>query len=155
MTNENVHSHSRGYVIRVCIFIFRSSSGDTATYISNGEWDLVGVPAVRHNILYSCCENPYPDVTFWIVIRRKPLYYVFNLVIPCIVLTVINLLVFYLPPESGEKVSLGVTMLLALTVFLLIVADAIPPQSNSIPLIGRLYSIITLLIQCIHLSYLS
>ena len=47
------------------------------------------------------------------------------------------MLVFYLPPDSGEKVSLGVTVLLALTVFLLIVAETMPPQSETIPLIGE------------------
>ena len=47
------------------------------------------------------------------------------------------MLVFYLPPDSGEKVSLGVTVLLALTVFLLMVAEAMPPQSISIPLMGN------------------
>ena len=48
------------------------------------------------------------------------------------------MLVFYLPPDSGEKVSLGVTVLLALTVFLLIVAETMPPQSENIPLIGEI-----------------
>ena len=33
--------------------------------------------------------------------------------------------------------SLGMTVLLALTVFLLLVAETMPPQSQSIPLIGK------------------
>ena len=51
------------------------------------------------------------------------------------------LLAFVLPPESGEKVSLGVTVLLALTVFLLLVADTLPPLSDSIPLMGKFHYI--------------
>ena len=47
------------------------------------------------------------------------------------------MLVFYLPPESGEKVNMGVTVLLALTVFLLLVAESMPPQSKNIPLAGK------------------
>lgn len=43
---------------------------------------------------------------------------------------------FYLPADSGEKVSLGVTVLLALTVFQLLVAESMPP-SESVPLIGQ------------------
>ncbi|KAJ4946200.1 hypothetical protein JOQ06_023869 [Pogonophryne albipinna] len=39
---------------------------------------------------------------------------------------------------SGEKVSLGVTVLLALTVFQLMVAESMPP-SESVPLIGKYY----------------
>ena len=48
-----------------------------------------------------------------------------------------GILVFCLPPESGEKVSLGVTVLLAMTVYQLLIADAIPPTSEVIPLIGK------------------
>ena len=73
----------------------------------------------------------------YFILSRKPLYYLFNLVLPCVFITATTVLVFYLPPDSGEKVSLGVTVLLALTVFLLMVAEAMPPQSISIPLMGN------------------
>ena len=43
---------------------------------------------------------------------------------------------FYLPADSGEKVSLGVTVMLALTVFQLLVAEIMPPSEN-VPLIGK------------------
>lgn len=98
---------------------------------------FTGVPVIRHNLYYACCENPYPDVTFWLVLRRKPLYYLFNLLTPCLFIVATTILVFYLPPDCGEKISLSVTGLLALTVFLLMVAEALPPQSDSIPLIGE------------------
>ena len=48
----------------------------------------------------------------------------------------IGILVFCLPPESGEKVALGVTVLLAMTVYQLLIAETIPPTSDDIPLIG-------------------
>ena len=57
--------------------------------------------------------------------------------LPCIFVTSAAMLVFYLPPESGEKVNMGVTVLLALTVFLLLVAESMPPQSKNIPLAGK------------------
>ena len=60
----------------------------------------------------------------------------FNLVLPAVFITATTILVFYLPAASGEKVSLGVAVLLALTVFLLMVAESTPPQSDSIPLMG-------------------
>ena len=33
------------------------------------------VPARRHTIFYPCCLEPYPDITFTIVIRRKTLFF--------------------------------------------------------------------------------
>ena len=47
-------------------------------------------------------------------------------------------LVFCLPPESGEKVSLAVTLLLAMTVFLLVVMENIPSTSEVVPQLGKL-----------------
>ena len=127
-------------------------SGDLKFWISNGEWELLGMPVKRNVIFYTCCPTAYPDVTFWIIIRRKPLYYIFNLIIPCIFITATTVLVFYLPVESGEKVSLGVTVLLALTVFLLLVAETMPPQSITIPLIGEcktlLMGIVSFFVEC-------
>ena len=49
----------------------------------------------------------------------------------------IGILVFFLPPESGEKVSLSVTVLLAMTVYQLLIAETIPATSEVIPLIGK------------------
>ena len=100
---------------------------------------MIGLPFRRNVVMYKCCEYPFPDVTFWLLLERKPLYYIFNLIMPCAFLTGITVLVFYLPVESGEKVSLSVTVLLALTVFLLLVAETMPPQSMVVPLIGKIY----------------
>ena len=111
-------------------------SGDLSKYIPSGEWDLEGMPAERHVEYYSCCAEPYVDVTYKIIIKRKPMFFTYNLVFPCVLLMGIGILVFCLPPESGEKVSLGVTVLLAMTVYQLLIAEAIPPTSEVVPLIG-------------------
>lgn len=56
---------------------------------------------------YDCCPEPYPDVTFTVVMRRRTLYYGLNLLIPCVLISGLALLVFLLPADSGEKISLG------------------------------------------------
>jgi len=86
---------------------------------------------------YSCCVEPYVDITYTIVLRRKPMFFTYNLVFPCVLLMGIGILVFFLPPESGEKVSLSVTVLLAMTVYQLLIAETIPATSEVIPLIGK------------------
>ncbi|KAM8878762.1 neuronal acetylcholine receptor subunit alpha-7 isoform 2-T2 [Spinachia spinachia] len=108
---------------------------DVSTYIPNGEWDLVGVPAKRNELYYDCCKEPYPDVTFTVTMRRRTLYYGLNLLIPCVLISGLALLVFLLPADSGEKISLGITVLLSLTVFMLLVAEIMPATSDSVPLI--------------------
>ena len=45
---------------------------------------------------------------------------------------------FFLPVESGEKVNLEMTILLALVVFLLMVGESMPPTPDAIPILGEL-----------------
>lgn len=103
-----------------------SPAADLSPYMANGEWVLMGMPGVRHSELYDCCTEPYLDITFTIHIKRRTLYYGFNLIIPCIILSSMTLLSFSLPPESGEKLHLGVTILLSMTVFLVQLGKILP-----------------------------
>jgi hypothetical protein len=68
---------------------------------------FLGVPGMRNEVFYDCCPEPYLDVTFIIKIRRRTLYYFFNLIVPCVLIASMAVLGFTLPPDSGEKLSLG------------------------------------------------
>ena len=67
----------------------------------------LGMPGKKNTIVYQCCPEPYVDVTFTIQIRRRTLYYFFNLIVPCVLISSMALLGFTLPPDSGEKLTLG------------------------------------------------
>ncbi|XP_039276488.1 neuronal acetylcholine receptor subunit alpha-7 isoform X5 [Nilaparvata lugens] len=120
--------------------------GDISSFITNGEWDLLGVPGKRNEIYYNCCPEPYIDITFIIIIRRRTLYYFFNLIVPCVLIASMAVLGFTLPPDSGEKLSLGVTILLSLSVFSLMIADALPQTSEAIPLLGTYFNCIMFMV---------
>lgn len=129
-----------------------------SNYQANGEFDLVSFSSVKHVEFYSCCPEPYPDITYTIKLRRRPLFYVFNLILPCILINGIGefsavknlrnyvsgiydalfaaLLVFYVPSESGEKVTLGISALLSMTVFLMTIRETLPPTEKT-PLISK------------------
>ncbi|XP_033614817.1 neuronal acetylcholine receptor subunit alpha-9 isoform X3 [Fukomys damarensis] len=113
-------------------------SGDLSDFIEDVEWEVHGMPAVKNVISYGCCSEPYPDVTFTLLLKRRSSFYIVNLLIPCVLISFLAPLSFYLPAASGEKVSLGVTILLAMTVFQLMVAE-IMPASENVPLIGKYY----------------
>lgn len=66
------------------------------------------MPGKKNTIVYACCPEPYVDITFTIEIRRRTLYYFFNLIVPCVLISSMALLGFTLPPESGEKLTLGI-----------------------------------------------
>ncbi|XP_063990955.1 neuronal acetylcholine receptor subunit alpha-7-like isoform X1 [Diachasmimorpha longicaudata] len=122
------------------------SGGDISSFITNGEWDLLGVPGKRNVIFYNCCPEPYIDITFVVIIRRRTLYYFFNLIVPCVLIASMAVLGFTLPPDSGEKLSLGVTILLSLTVFLNMVAETMPATSDAVPLLGTYFNCIMFMV---------
>ncbi|XP_043224848.1 acetylcholine receptor subunit alpha-like [Amphibalanus amphitrite] len=110
---------------------------DLTDFYLSVEWDILDVPAIRHEKFYTCCNEPYLDITFNITMRRKTLFYTVNLIIPCMGISFLTVLVFYLPSDSGEKVSLSISILLSLTVFFLLLAEIIPPTSLVVPLLGK------------------
>lgn len=114
----------------------RSADVDLANYVYSGEWELIAIRVIRNEVYYLCCDVPYPDVTFTIILRRRTLYYLFNIIFPCLWLTILSLLGFWLPPDSGEKITLGITVLLAFSVFMLLIAENMPATSEFVPLIG-------------------
>ncbi|XP_051859141.1 acetylcholine receptor subunit alpha-type acr-16 isoform X6 [Drosophila sulfurigaster albostrigata] len=120
--------------------------GDLSDFITNGEWYLLAMPGKKNTIVYQCCPEPYVDITFTIQIRRRTLYYFFNLIVPCVLISSMALLGFTLPPDSGEKLTLGVTILLSLTVFLNLVAESMPTTSDAVPLIGTYFNCIMFMV---------
>lgn len=118
---------------------------DMNEYYASFIWDVMEVPAIRRYAQYPCCPERFPDVTFYITVRRKTLFYNVNLIIPCISISLLTIFVFYLPPDSGERITLCISVLLALTVFFLLLSDLIPPTSLVVPLIGK-YLLFTLLL---------
>ncbi|XP_037600674.1 neuronal acetylcholine receptor subunit beta-3 [Cebus imitator] len=108
---------------------------DRKDFFDNGEWEILnakGMKGNRRDGVYS-----YPFITYSFVLRRLPLFYTLFLIIPCLGLSFLTVLVFYLPSDEGEKLSLSTSVLVSLTVFLLVIEEIIPSSSKVIPLIGE------------------
>lgn len=77
------------------------------------------------------------DIFFNITLRRKTLFYTVNLIIPCVGISCLSVLVFYLPADSGEKIALCISILLSQTMFFLLISEIIPSTSLAVPLLGK------------------
>ncbi|XP_077408359.1 neuronal acetylcholine receptor subunit alpha-2 isoform X2 [Vanacampus margaritifer] len=113
------------------------TSVDLNNYWESGEWAIVNAVGTYNTKKYDCCHEIYPDITYFFIIRRLPLFYTINLIIPCLLISCLTVLVFYLPSDCGEKITLCISVLLSLTVFLLLITEIIPSTSLVIPLIGE------------------
>ncbi|XP_075587845.1 nicotinic acetylcholine receptor beta1 isoform X1 [Dermatophagoides farinae] len=126
-------------------------SVDLSDYWKSGTWDIVDVPAyinVYNNSKYG--KPTETDISFYITLRRKTLFYTVNLILPTVLISFLSILVFYLPSEAGEKVTLGISILLALVVFLLLISKILPPTSLALPLIAK-YLLFAFIMNCISI----
>ena len=117
---------------------------ETTYYSPNGEWDLIDTKVGQRDMVhYESFMNitfVYPMVGFRLHLGRRPGYHFIHIILPTVIMTLMSLLVFCLPPEAGEKLSLGITVLLSYTVVILMVSDITPRVSDSLPLISKFYS---------------
>uniref|UniRef100_A0A8C6ZC58 Cholinergic receptor nicotinic delta subunit n=1 Tax=Nothoprocta perdicaria TaxID=30464 RepID=A0A8C6ZC58_NOTPE len=123
---------------------------DPEGFTENGEWEIIHRPA-RKNIHpeYPRDSSEHQDITFYLIIKRKPLFYIINIVTPCILISFMAILVFYLPADSGEKMTLVISVFLAQSVFLLLISQRLPPTSHAIPLIGKYLLFIMILVTAV------
>lgn len=83
-------------------------------------------------------KKRYLWLVFDINMKRNYQFYVNHMIFPFSILSCLTLFVFWLPPDSGEKITLTITILLALTVFLQLISEYTPKASSNLPIIGKL-----------------
>lgn len=70
--------------------------------MESGEWVLKDYRSWKHWVYYTCCpDTPYLDITYHFLMLRLPLYFIVNVIIPCMLFSFLTGLVFYLPTDSG------------------------------------------------------
>ncbi|XP_077992577.1 neuronal acetylcholine receptor subunit beta-2-like [Glandiceps talaboti] len=119
-------------------------TGDSSFFEGDTEWQLWDLETRNTNdTVQYYPDYPYEDfskVIYKLYLNRLPTYYVFYLITPCSLISATTILSFFLPVESGEKVGLGITVLLSLTVYLLLLAETLPPMKNNVPILGQYYA---------------
>lgn len=120
-----------GYSSEELTFTTNRTDVDISYFQINNEWELMYTSAVAIN-----SSTLSPRVLIETHFKRRPLYYVMNLIFPVMFLALLNLFVFLLPQDSGERVGFSVTLLLANVMFLTIAENMLPataiPRTSAI-----------------------
>ncbi|CAF3994128.1 unnamed protein product, partial [Rotaria sp. Silwood2] len=144
-------------------------------YVVSGSWALLDGPMTIQQSSYSPPVNEGNDTSnsvgtiinarfeksdgrdrvefvCTLIIKRKTLFYTVNLIIPTVLISFLSVFVFYLPTDAGEKMTLSISILLALVVFLLLISKILPPTSIVIPLIAK-YLLFTFIMNIITIFF--
>uniref|UniRef100_A0A7M4FYG1 Cholinergic receptor nicotinic gamma subunit n=1 Tax=Crocodylus porosus TaxID=8502 RepID=A0A7M4FYG1_CROPO len=106
----------------------------------NGEWVIKHRPAKKlvNAGRFTPDDVGYQQVVFYLIIQRKPLFYIINVIVPCVLISFVAVLVYFLPAKAGgQKCTVSINVLLAQTVFLFLIAQKVPETSQAVPLIGK------------------
>ena len=75
---------------------------------------MMQVETRNSHFFYSCCPEYYPTMKYTVYLRRFPLFYAAGVIVPLAMLTYSAFLSFIVNPDSGERIGLVVTDLLAI-----------------------------------------
>ncbi|CAG2206063.1 CHRNB4 [Mytilus edulis] len=66
---------------------------------SNGQWELVSSSIV------SFSDEGVSQIRATLVIKRKPLFFIINIILPIVLLSILNIFTFQIPADIGERMG--------------------------------------------------
>ncbi|XP_067309263.1 5-hydroxytryptamine receptor 3A-like [Pseudorasbora parva] len=102
-------------------------------YQVQGEWELLNISYTKATLDVGF---EIDQLIYQITIKRRPLLYVINIIVPVFLFLVLDVTSFFIGTNGSEKLSFKVTLLLSISVMLLLVNDTLPSTADKIPLIG-------------------
>ncbi|XP_061175708.1 acetylcholine receptor subunit alpha-1-B-like [Saccostrea echinata] len=101
---------------------------DISLLQKSSEWDLTET-TVKNT------SGVFTEVSFKLTLKRRPQYFILNMVLPIILIGLLNGFVFVMPFDQG-RVGFIITGFLSIGVFLTVIADVLPKSSNPMSLLA-------------------
>uniref|UniRef100_A0A3Q2TZX1 5-hydroxytryptamine (serotonin) receptor 3A n=1 Tax=Fundulus heteroclitus TaxID=8078 RepID=A0A3Q2TZX1_FUNHE len=108
---------------------------------STSQYSAVWHGTVKYRVWWYSAVKSFMVCHPQLILRRRPTLYVVNLLVPSCFLVAVDLISFLLPPQSVDRSSFKMTLILGYTVFLLIMNDLLPITGDETPLINVFFSI--------------
>jgi hypothetical protein len=131
-----------------CTIIIRSGAHDSQSIkfiqrrpiqghsFIRGEWELVhSYTEITDERVSDFGQVDYSLVRFTLILKRNHLYYLIKIILPFTLVSFVTLFTFLLPPQTGEKLTLNVTILLSLVIYLQLLSEYIPKSDDETPIL--------------------
>jgi hypothetical protein len=120
--------------------VFRYAENDTYFLLryfqSNEEWEIMSTNK-SFSIDDFTPEWPVRVAHLSIALRRRPYYVIINVFVPIFILSILNLMTFLLPVDSGEKMGTTLAIFLTFAVFVTLISDSLPKSSENLSYFGN------------------
>ena len=110
---------------------------DTSKFQGSDTWEIRSSYVIHETI------NNASFARYTLQLARKPSFFLMYIVLPIELLALLNVMVFILPADSGERVGYSVTVFLTLAVYVTIISDNLPKTSSPMSIFA--YFMITML----------
>lgn len=114
-------------------------------FVENSAWSLDNTETEGVN------SDTAPFLRITMYISRRSAYFLINVLLPPVLLSVLSPCVFLLPAASGERVSFAITCFLAFGVFMSLLSDNMP--KSSVPVAHLSYFLMYMLIQSCAVTF--
>ncbi|XP_066458690.1 acetylcholine receptor subunit gamma isoform X2 [Eleutherodactylus coqui] len=101
---------------------------DPEAFTENGEWVIKHMPAKKIiDNRYTPDDINYQAIVFYLIIQRKPLFYIINIIVPCVLISFVSVLVYFLPAKAKKipETSTAVPLIVKYLTFLIVVTVTI------------------------------
>lgn len=112
---------------------------DLTDYTVDKEWHLASAQATIVTKRYECCSEHYQHIQFNLNLQRKPVYYTHVFVLPVVVIAVLVPFQFLLPPDCGERFTVGSALVLGTVVLIAMIQNFLPEAHPNLPYIVQYY----------------
>jgi len=115
-------------------------------YTKNREWQSLGTTVDMQKVTYDCCDESYPDMTFTFQLQRSSPAYRALMVLPCLVIMLMTVCCFLLPPMAGEKVTVNGFAFVSAVMYLIYFSHTLPFHETEVPILVMFFSNTTAMI---------
>ena len=124
-------------------------------FTNHEQWQLIAHYVKYQDLFFPTSNMTYGSINFNAILKRKTSYYLVNLILPCIILSLLEIVTFILPENQAIRIQVSVLLLLAYTMFLAIIQADLPRSSDQTPLLTVyvtlmiIYVSLAIIFQCI------
>lgn len=116
--------------------------------VGSGVWEITKLEVTEDLSQFRCCDEPFSTVKMDFYLQRFSRFYVVYMLLPLFALILAYGLIFHI--DVSSRASYGLTIILCMTVYLLVISEKLPEKSDEYPFIGLTF-IIDFCILCFFL----